>query len=131
MEHPADGIARRYALIGKRVEFDFSAVDGFRAKAEGQGQRWSFHENPVADLRTCDICGRIGAAKRVCYRNDVYRWNVDWKDYTTTSKHMLCTGCWNKVRALVRKERKAGECSLLLNKLTRSISDARKDQNNR
>jgi hypothetical protein len=132
MEHPADRLVRVCALLGKRVKFDFSASDGFMAKAEGPGHRWSFHKNPVADLRTCDICGKVGAAKRVCSRSDVYRWNVeDRNDYATATKDMLCMGCWNKVRAIVRKEDEADECRRLLNKLTRSISDERKNQDNR
>lgn len=132
MEHPVDRITRIYALIGKQVMFDFSACDGFMAKAKGNGHRWVFHKNPVAELMSCNLCGKVGTAKRVCNRSDVYRWNVEnRKDYDTASKHMLCMGCWNKARAIVRKRDDVDGLRIFLNKITRSISNERKNQNNR
>ena len=132
MEHPADRLLRVYARLGKRVRFDFSVCDGFLAKVDAPGRRWVYHKNPVADFRTCDLCGKLGAAKKVNRKSDVYRWNAeDQRDNTTIPKDMLCLACWNKVRAIARKEAEADECRRLINKLTRSISNERKNQNNR
>ena len=83
-------------------------------------------------IRHCDLCGKEGTAATIYTRNDVRGWNFDGRhDYTTKPKDCLCMACWNKVRAIVRKEEQADECRRLLNKLTRSISDERKNQDDR
>ena len=83
-------------------------------------------------LNACDVCGKLGIPRKVRVRNDVFGWNGESeKDWTTPSKDMLCTGCWNKVRAIVRKRDEANSCRRMLNKLTRTIRDERKNQNDR
>lgn len=81
-------------------------------------------------IHTCDACGTMGTKKTTHYRSDVFAWNWDKQDdYHMRSKDMLCTGCWNKARAIKRKQQQADECRTLLNKLIRSISDERKHTN--
>lgn len=83
-------------------------------------------------VRHCDLCGKEGTTSTIYERNDVWGWNRDGRDdYTTESKSALCTSCWNKVRAIVRKQDEADECRRLLSQLTRSISNERKNQNDR
>jgi len=83
-------------------------------------------------IRYCDLCDKKGNQSTIYVRNDVYGWEFDGRnDYIGKSKTCLCMACWNKVRAIVNKENEADECRKLLNKLTRSISNERKNQNHR
>jgi hypothetical protein len=78
----------------------------------------------------CDVCGKVGPKKKVQQRNDVWGWNFDGpKDYKTQSKSMLCMGCWNKIRPLCVKQRKCDEMRTFINKLQRTISNERKQNN--
>jgi len=48
----------------------------------------------------------------------VYRWNAnDKNDRETKDKDILCTGCWNKVRALVKRQAMCNESRKLIAKL--------------
>lgn len=85
-------------------------------------------------IRYCELCGKFGPPRKVCIRDDVYGWNrLGPDDYTTESKSMLCTGCWNKVRPLCRKEEEVRKLRVLINKMLRTTGNEQKqgDQNNR
>lgn len=94
-----------------------------------------FYSNGLCDacakIRFCELCGKEGTTSTI-YRRDVFGWNFESpKDCTTKPKNVLCMSCWNKVRAIVRKRDATDEIRILLNKLTKAISDERKNQNNR
>jgi hypothetical protein len=83
-------------------------------------------------LFTCELCGKISTPKNVYYRVDIYCWN--WthdKDFGTKSISTLCQGCYNKVKAIVRKEKQANECKRLMRKVQEIISNERKNPNDR
>ena len=85
--------------------------------------------NECRSIRYCDLCEKEGNAKTIYQRNDVWSWNFDGpKDYTTKSKSCLCMSCWNKVRAVVRRQDKADELQQEINKLNRSIKDERRNR---
>jgi hypothetical protein len=92
-------------------------------------KRAHFYPNPQTPVNTCDVCGRLGTPRRVCWRNDVYKWNVlDPKDYKTPSKTMLCMGCWNKVRRICDREREAREAQRLINLLKKEMGKWQRSQ---
>lgn len=90
---------------------------------------WTVPSGPMTTLNACDICGRLGTRRRVTHRHHIYRWNSDGpRDWKTPSKHMLCVGCWNKARALVRAISEADEIRRLGRKLHREALKCRKAQ---
>ena len=77
-----------------------------------------FYLYPSTTLVECQLCGKLSTPKKITCRNDVYRWNAnDKNDRETKGKDILCTGCWNKVRALVKRQAMCNESRKLIAKL--------------
>ena len=83
---------------------------------------------PYSSLNCCDVCGLLGGERRVNTKSDVYAWNRDRGDYKTRSKDMLCVSCWNRVRALVKRERAATINKTLINRINMEIRNGRKQR---
>jgi hypothetical protein len=82
-----------------------------------------FYRYPSTTLRECDVCSKLSTPKKIMCRNLLYKWNVDdKKDYETPSKNMLCTGCWNKIRVLVKRQNVCEENKRLTAKLKTEIN---------
>jgi hypothetical protein len=75
-------------------------------------------------IRFCDLCEKEGTTKNIRYRADVACWN------NSHDKSHLCFSCYNKVRAVVRKEEKAKEVISQIKLLEKEIKNVRKNQNN-
>ena len=146
--HPHDAFIRRLCshlnIDGETYEdiknlnvfyFDFSPKDGFLAKTKGYGKRWSFHKNPVTTLNTCCACGKIGIPRRIQHRSNVLWWHLERqelkygypKDYSVPDMSMLCMSCWNKARSIVKKQQEQKLFEREIKSLTRSITDAKRD----
>lgn len=98
-----------------------------KRKDGSTGRRMQMVVYEYTPLNTCELCGKTSTPKKVCYRSDISGWNREHRnDFAAAPIDTLCTGCWNKVRAVVRKIHAANECSKLFNKLTRSIRDERR-----
>lgn len=129
MEHIADRLIRMYSKDGISVRFDWNYEDGFFFKPVARGFRWSWMPNKVTHLVTCELCGFTSTPKKVSYRSEIYGWNRENnKDVETPATCTLCTGCWNKVKVVVKKIKAANECEKLLNYLKRSIRDERRSR---
>lgn len=85
-------------------------------------------ENPVSPVYACDLCGRLGTKRMVRERLDSWQWNAedDKRWWETPDRDCLCTGCWNKVRVVVRRKKEAALLKRLVNKLKRSIEKCQK-----
>lgn len=70
-------------------------------KSWKRAERWG---NPRTVVNACEVCSLLGTPRRVTERSDCYRAALFGirrsADYAAP---MLCTGCWNKVRAFVRR----------------------------
>lgn len=92
-------------------------VNGFWINYNKQGnhsfKRARFYSYPRTELIECELCGKKSTPKKVHYRSDVANWNDD------TNKGVLCAGCWNKVRPIVRKEREYFELRAITSRLYR------------
>ena len=64
----------------------------------------------------CGLCGVWGSPRRVCYRGDCHSYGLGIDSAGAT----LCMGCWNKVRAQVRKYNFLQELKTLANRLART-----------
>lgn len=84
-------------------------------------------------FRRCCLCGKEGTATTIYTRTGIGGWDLESRIeiYTKKTKDCICMACWNKVRAIVRKQDEADECRRFLKKLARSISDERKNQDDR
>lgn len=95
-------------------------------------KRAFFIENEKTILKTCDLCGKTSTPRKVTCRNDVFFWNFDKKDFSTwadtTLKNVLCVPCWNKIRAIFKREGDALEIKKLVNQLTREVKKWQKSQ---
>ena len=100
----------------------------FRKRKDGTtGRRMEMVIYHYTPLNTCELCGKTSTPKNVHYRSDVHGWAREHKnDFETPALATLCTGCWNKARAVAKKIRAAEECNKLFNNLTRSIRDERR-----
>ena len=102
-------------------------------RKDGKPGRWYQVPGPeYTPLNKCDVCGLVSTPKKVQTRNDVYGWNRESrKDYLAPPRNMLCMGCWNRVRALVRRKDETSEIGIAIRKLQRAIQHERKNQNHR
>lgn len=79
-------------------------------------------------LWKCKSCGKLGSARVIqifCY---------DFSKKRTVPDLVygyFCTGCRNRLRALAKKHKQFLENKTLTNKVSKEITDARKDQNQR
>ena len=99
--------------------------------------RASFHQNALTVLNECGCCGKISTPKKV-HERSVRSWrysekelkdgDVDFDTFIESIKKdsMLCTGCWNKVKAIEKREDEAQEIKRLTNKLKAEVSKCRK-----
>jgi hypothetical protein len=124
LEHPLDRLKR----LGVEIVIKRDLQDGIIYRYTGVGNSHPrLFKNPVTKLNTCQLCGRMSTLKKVYLRNDVYRWNCENGDYKCEGKDTLCTGCWNKVRPLVMREREAKELSSFINRIKKEIRNERKN----
>lgn len=139
LEHPVDRQLRRSALYGYRVKFDFSdhnsyGHEGFWSRLDARGHRWEYTKNPVTELITCELCGKLSTPKKVHSRSRCWGWNLDRENYGNPDikeKSVLCCGCWNKVKPIVKRQEEADEMKRILNQFKKEISHERKNRNNR
>lgn len=127
--HPFDRLVARPGMV-----WALNWEDGFSvcpAKADGTPNKRHLHAigyqhtNPVCAIYFCDLCGIVGSKKKVHIRNDVYRWNCGRKDWAAKSKNLLCTGCWSRARALVKREEKICEVIKLIDKTLKELKNER------
>ena len=127
-EFADERLVRIFSRIGIEVMFDYSPLDGFYYKR--YKGRWNFTKNPQSILLECQICQKIGTRRRICERSGIYGWDSE-KRYGCPigpSKTRLCMGCFNKVRAIVKKQIEADKNRILLNKLIGEIRNERKNR---
>jgi len=92
-------------------------------------------------LNQCRICGVLKGAKWVQFRLDIFgfEWSkTNWgspvadKDQNYENyKRMLCMSCYNKLRALEKKQRQADECRHLINLIKQEIGKNGKNKDDR
>lgn len=122
----------RWERIGVTYNILRGQEDGFWVNTNKKGNMsWArafFVANPVTKLVECKLCHKRSTPKKVSFRSDVVNWNnrhlKDW--FLHESKDVLCVGCWNKVRALEKRDAEAAELRLLVNKLHREIKKCQK-----
>lgn len=89
--------------------------------------RTCFIQFPSTTLVECELCHKIGVPKKIHVRNDVHGWTKQSrKDCEYEPKTCLCMSCWNKVKALVKRQDETNEIKLLISKLTREELKCRK-----
>ena len=77
----------------------------------------------------CELCGRLGSPKYVCYRNDIFHWNFGLRHETPDRIiHRLCISCWNKIKPINRKRDIVLENRKVINKTFREIAKCAKLQ---
>ena len=97
MENDFDRWDRIGANVKILYEDDFEYLIRFKY---GRPMLWPKH---ITILNTCDICNKKSTPKKVQERSDCWCWNVDETHKYKNSKHMLCMGCWNKIKSLQKK----------------------------
>lgn len=123
--------------VGAAIRAKWGAILSTPPRTNGSWLNESRLCGECSRVRCCDLCGKEGTTSNIYSRTDVWAWNdprrfsrkcagADW-----VQKNVLCMGCWNKVRAISRKEEEAEENRRFLNKLERVISNERKNQNHR
>jgi hypothetical protein len=83
-------------------------------------------------IYTCDVCGKTGGHHSVRRRDAIYGWNFEkdqWRYDPVKSKSTLCTGCWNKARAVVRRRDEAEALQYSIKQLKKEIRNASKQAN--
>lgn len=101
-------------------------------RKDGKPGHWYCVPGPeYTPLNTCDICGLLGTPRRVRLRSDVWSWMQDHpKDWANGGKNnCLCTGCWNRARAIVNRRDAIKQNAKTVRKLLRTIQHERKNQN--
>lgn len=91
-------------------------------------KRWYSIPIYYTPLQNCELCGKLGTPRKVCYRNSAYGW-VGNEGYEPLEKNTLCLGCWNKVRPIVEKQKELAANKKLLNKLLKVARDERRKNN--
>ena len=78
------------------------------------GMRLDFRSRDVTPLMNCAMCHHLKTPRKI--RTSFYLWYVaeqitkkNYYQYYDASKCDLCIGCWNKVRAIEKKENKLKE----------------------
>lgn len=64
-------------------------------RKDGKPGRLIQHAHWYTPLRTCGRCGKVGVPKKVQYRSLCHQGG---------SSGMLCMGCWNVIRPIVKKQ---------------------------
>lgn len=80
------------------------------------GRAW-YHQHEFTVLRVCESCGKFGTPRKISHRNDCY------VPYVGTP--LLCCGCWNRARALLRKKEGLEALRKLVKQLLRTRPDAK------
>ena len=114
----------RLDRIGIEYNLLKEEVNGYWINTNKKGNlswcRAFFNKNPVINLNTCQLCGKVSTPKKVQTRIDCWGWNREnKKDYSFKSKHMLCMSCWNKVKPIVNRKEESEELRLIINRLNR------------
>lgn len=107
-----------YNILGYSNEEACIWVNFNKVSRKSWGRTYKFYL-PVTWLNTCKACGKTGIPRKVSQRNDCYR--SEW------GTPMLCCGCWNSARALVRRFNEAKELLTITRKLRRAKADERKN----
>lgn len=128
-------ISHLITLFGKRIEFDWDFVDGFAYRIKpikGSYGKWYYSKNDVFVLRSCQLCLAIGTTKKI-KRQSVWKSYTDrfGKEYWERDSRYLCTVCRNKLKPLDKRLNDFFSCDYLIKQLSKEISNARKNQNNR
>ena len=97
-------------------------------------------------LNQCSMCKKLGEKRQVRSRPDAAYWwwpafktDKEWREYSREEwlkygdscpwSSVLCTGCWNKARAIVRRKAECHQTIKLIKKAQREIANVRKNQN--
>jgi hypothetical protein len=105
-------------------------------KGNLSNRRSMFLRNPVTLLNTCGTCGKTSTPRKISRRSGIAIWytqggnngrSISYAEYDPVLE-TLCMGCWNKVRAIVKKEYEAYEIKRLSNKLYREVRQWQKSQ---
>ena len=118
-----------HAKMSERI-YDY---EGIPLKSGEVGKRLRTVHYLYCIVNQCDICGLISSKNKVRNRDDVFSWNFEnKKDWWTEPKNMLCMGCWNKVKALQKRQQESEGLRRYINKLHRTIKNEYKqiNQNN-
>lgn len=79
-------------------------------------------------LFVCELCEKLGPKKKIQYRNDCYLY--EHRDRYRSGTPLLCMGCWNKIRPLVKRIREAQENDKLIRKMKRELRELERERNN-
>jgi hypothetical protein len=77
-------------------------------------------------FRECQLCGFRHGPRRVHERSCIYGWDLEVQ-HAQDSKTMLCTGCWNKARAIVRLKGQAYDLKRQMNALQKAYRQAKRE----
>lgn len=86
--------------------------------------RWEWLPgNPYTPLHLCDLCSKISTPKKIQYRPMCYKWDADNRKryWEGRQSGILCMGCWNKVRHIVKREEEVEQSRLLINAINREV----------
>jgi hypothetical protein len=77
-------------------------------------------------FRECQLCGFRHGPRKVHERSCIYGWDLEVQ-HDRGSKTMLCTGCWNKARAVIRLNDEAYALKRQMNALQKAYRQARRE----
>lgn len=116
----------RWARLGVAVKY-LAVEDGFWTLRKN-GDLKSFYKNKFTELVQCQLCSKSYSPIKVAERTSCTGWEAEgYKDYYS-SRTVLCTGCWNKVKPIAKAKKLADEQRILNNELKRSIGKWEKSQ---
>ena len=100
-----------------------------KIKKDGNlSQRTEIHFIYYTEINACDLCGKLGPPRKVRLRDDVAGWNVEKTDREYKGIDILCTGCWNKVKPIVKNMKYLKEAKKLVNKTIKEVRQCKKIQ---
>ncbi|MBL1319623.1 MAG: hypothetical protein COA63_000990 [Methylophaga sp.] len=93
----------------KRCE-ELSKVDNFNSYiySDKLDIQYRINTNDISMIKKCELCRKYSSSQYTYFRSDVYEWDnprrMDGSKirYCGKLKNTLCTGCWNKARAVKR-----------------------------
>lgn len=139
-----NNIKRSFISVYRYTE-DGHYAAGVKAYKNGSHRiklhHWLLWKNPVTMLNTCARCGKTSIPRRVHIRYMPGLFNMEIKEIEKNNlynkyesirqSHVLCTGCWNVLRAISKKYERAEELRLFINRVKRELRDEQKARNNR
>lgn len=118
--------AEHYTRLCDRYEVDVNK--GRLTLIDALADAYIDHKNkygkyPKGSNNICGVCNKKGSNSNINTKWGLYGWNKDNRysgcHHEAIKKSTLCVSCWNKLKAIQKKEEEAREIKRLSNKLNR------------